>query len=164
MIDWKEVDLGNCPITGTLDLVGDRWSMLILREVMSGLTRFDELVDHIGIGRSTLSDRIHKLVGAGILVERAYREPGSRARNEYVLTPKGWDLSNVVFALSEWGDRYVLDPGDHPVELIDAATGSRLRLALVDDDDNVVPLERIRPVPGPGLRLRADVQRPSTAK
>ncbi len=162
MIDWKEVDLGNCPITGALDLVGDRWSILILREAMSGLTRFDELVDHIGIGRSTLSDRIRKLVDTGILAERTYREPGSRPRTEYVLTAKGWDLRNVVFALSEWGDRYVLERGDHPIELIDASTGSRLHLALVDDDGNVVPLERIRPAPGPGFRLRADVQRQST--
>ncbi len=152
MIDWKDVDLGNCPVVGALDVIGDRWTMLILREAMNGVTRFDDLVGHIGIGRSTLADRIKKLVGAGILTERPYQEIGSRPRLEYVLTHKGWGLRNVVVALKEWGDRHVLTADDRPLDLIDKLTGSPVRLALVDNDGNVVPDERLRHVPGPGLR------------
>jgi len=156
MIDWKDVDLDNCPVVGALDVIGDRWTMLILREAMNGVTRFDELVDHIGIGRSTLSDRIKKLVGAGILTERTYQETGSRPRHEYVLTDKGWGLRNVVVALKEWGDRHVLAADERPLDLIDKSTGSPVRLALVDDDGNLVPDERLRHAPGPGFRTLSE--------
>lgn len=155
MIPWKDVDLENCPVAGALDLIGDRWSMLILREAMSGLNRFDELVDHIGIGRSTLTERMRRLVRAGLLTERTYQEPGSRPRVEYRLTAKGWDLRNVIIALREWGDRHVIAADDRPLKLIDAASGSPLHLALVDDHDRVVPDDRVRAAAGPGLRRRA---------
>lgn len=93
-----------CSVFQALDIVGERWSMLVLREAFLGVRRFDEMQRNIGCARNILSDRLQKLVGAGILERRQYQE--RPARFEYRLTPKGLDLYPAIVALMTWGDRY----------------------------------------------------------
>ena len=112
-MDWKDVPLEPCPVGSALGLFGDRWSMLIIRDVMNGVRRFDELVDRLGVSRATLSDRLGRLVEAGLIEPSDYTDSRGRVRAEYRLTPKGWDLRFVLIALREWGDRHVMGAGEN---------------------------------------------------
>jgi DNA-binding HxlR family transcriptional regulator len=96
-----------------LEVVGERWALLIVREVSLGLRRFDEIQVATGAPRTVLSDRLRRLTRAGILATRSYQLPGSRSRLEYTLTDAGFDLLPVLSALSDWGDRHI-SPGQTP--------------------------------------------------
>ena len=139
-------------MAGGLDLFGDRWSILIIRDVMNGVRRFDELVDRLGISRATLSDRLSRLVDAEILQPSDYTDSRGRVRMEYRLTSKGWDLRFVLVALREWGDRHVVRPGREPLRLVSRTSGRDVRLALVDPETGeVVDPASVELAPGPGL-------------
>ena len=131
-VDWKALPPRPCPVAGALDLFGDRWSILIIRDVMNGVRRFDDLVTRLGVSRATLADRLRRLVAAGILAPAPYQTDGGRSREEYRLTEQGWQLRNVLIALREWGDRYVLDDEERRLRLVDRDTGHDVRLQLVD--------------------------------
>lgn len=94
-------------LSDTLTLLGERWALLVVREVSLGLRRFDELRSSTGAPRTVLSDRLRRLVEAGVLETREYRVPGSRARLEYTLTDAGLDLLPVLAALTDWGERHL---------------------------------------------------------
>jgi DNA-binding HxlR family transcriptional regulator len=97
-------------VSDVLEVVGERWALLVVREVALGLRRFDEIQATTGMPRGVLSDRLQRLTEAGILATRPYRIPGRRARLEYTLTDAGFGLLPVLSALSDWGERH-LAPG-----------------------------------------------------
>src|SRR5207244_11440955 len=105
----------NCSIARTLQVVGEKWTLLILRESFYGATRFEQFHRVLNCPRNLLSERLTKLVEEGILERSEYREPGSRARNEYRMTDKGRDLMPALLALMQWGDHYTADPEGPPV-------------------------------------------------
>jgi len=151
-MDWKDLPREPCPVGSALDLFGDRWSILIVRDVMNGVRRFDELVARLGVSRATLSDRLARLVDAGLIELSDYTDSRGRVRSEYRLTAKGWDLRFVLIALREWGDRHVIGAGREPLRLVDRDSGRDVRLALVDaGSDTVVDPRQVRLVPGPGF-------------
>ncbi|GAA1259838.1 helix-turn-helix domain-containing protein [Kitasatospora nipponensis] len=115
---WLETSTENCTVQRAVDLIGERWALLVLRDAMNGVRRFDDFRRHVGMSEAVLSDRLRKLVAAGILVSTPYREPGSRTRHEYLLTEKGWDLWSAVLALKQWGDRWAADPDGPPLEIL----------------------------------------------
>ena len=90
-----------------LDLLGERWALLVVRETALGVRRFDEILAATGMPRAVLSERLQRLTTAGILATRPYRMPGARARVEYTLTAAGFDLLPVLSALSDWGERHL---------------------------------------------------------
>ena len=154
-MDWKDVRPEVCPVGSALDLFGDRWSMLIIRDVMNGVRRFDELVERLGVSRATLSDRLGRMVQSGLIELSDYRDSRGRVRAEYRLTAKGWDLLHVIIALREWGDRHVIGEGAEPFRLVDRASGRDVRLALVDAGSGAVVNPRsVQLVPGPGFRTK----------
>jgi DNA-binding HxlR family transcriptional regulator len=104
-----------CSIAGALEVVGERWSLLIIRDVLLGLRRFDELQAHLGIARNVLQTRLARLVDHGVLERRLYRERPSRY--EYRLTEKGLDLWPTLVALMYWGDQYAAPDAGPPVLL-----------------------------------------------
>ncbi|MFD9124267.1 winged helix-turn-helix transcriptional regulator [Kitasatospora sp. NPDC059571] len=114
---WLETSTENCTVQRAVDLFGDRWSLLVLRDAMNGVRRFEDFRRHVGLSEAVLSDRLRKLVAAGILTTVPYREPGSRTRHEYRLTEKGWDLWPVIIALKQWGDRWAADPDGPPLDV-----------------------------------------------
>jgi len=103
--DWP------CSLARTVDIVGDWWTPLVLRECYLGTRRFDDFQRHLGIGRNILTQRLGRLVDEGMLARRPYQE--HPPRHEYVLTDKGRDFFPVVAAIMRWGDRW-LDDGDGP--------------------------------------------------
>ncbi|MGW7366229.1 winged helix-turn-helix transcriptional regulator [Streptomyces sp. NPDC054841] len=129
-MEWLELSTENCSVQRTLDLVGEKWALLIVRDAAQGIRRFDQFRRHVGLSEAVLADRLRKLVAAGILRITPYREPGSRTRNEYVLTPKGWDLWPVLIALMQWGDMYAADPQGPPVTMHHADCGAPIHLTV----------------------------------
>ncbi|HEY7489111.1 MAG TPA: helix-turn-helix domain-containing protein [Streptosporangiaceae bacterium] len=122
-MEWLETSTENCPIQGALDIVGEKWTLLILRDAFNRVRRFDDFRRHVGLSDPVLADRLRKLVQAGILTTRPYREPGARTRQEYRLTEKGLDLYPVLIALLQWGDRYLSDPAGPTLEVLHRSCG-----------------------------------------
>jgi DNA-binding HxlR family transcriptional regulator len=105
-----------CSIARTLELIGERWSILVIREVFSGRRRFSEMQRTLGVARNVLANRLQRLVDADILERRPYSE--HPARYEYFLTEKGLDLWPVMVDLMHWGDRHAPLPGGPPMVLV----------------------------------------------
>src|ERR671935_1582373 len=95
----------NCSIARALEIVGERWTLLIIRDAFLGLRRFDQLQENLGIARNVLTERLNRLVAEGILERVRYSERPER--HEYVLTPKGRDLQIALAGLRQWGDQYL---------------------------------------------------------
>jgi DNA-binding HxlR family transcriptional regulator len=104
-----------CSIARTLEIVGEKWALLAVREVFLGNRRFDEIVRRTGAPRDTLAARLRTLTGAGILERRQYSE--HPARYEYCLTGAGRDLYPVILGLMRWGDRYLAGDDGPPIIL-----------------------------------------------
>jgi DNA-binding HxlR family transcriptional regulator len=104
-----------CSIAGALEVVGERWSLLIVRDVFLGLRRFDQMQANLHIARNVLQSRLTRLVEEGVLERRLYQE--RPPRHEYRLTEKGLDLWPTVVALMQWGDRYAAPAAGPPVLL-----------------------------------------------
>ena len=119
----------NCSVAQSLDVVGDPWTLLVVRDVMFGFRRFNDIQERLGIARNTLTDRLATLVDHGVLRKDAYQD--NPERFEYRLTPKGRALSPIIITLMQWGDEWS-ELAEPPVHLIDRDTGRALVPILVD--------------------------------
>jgi DNA-binding HxlR family transcriptional regulator len=109
-----------CSVARTLDLIGECWSLLIVRDIFLGIRRFEELKQDLGISRKVLTERLKSLVGAEILERRRYQERPERY--EYWLTEKGTELYSVLLVLMQWGDRWTAENGV-PLEIVHTTCG-----------------------------------------
>ena len=126
---WEELEQQPCSLARTLSVVGDRWTLLVLRECFLGTRRFDAFEQRLGITRHLLADRLKTLVRAGVLNKVAYQQ--RPLREEYRLTDKGRDLYPVIMSLVNWGDRYMSDENGPPIRHIHRTCGKPLRAQLV---------------------------------
>ncbi|NHA00272.1 helix-turn-helix transcriptional regulator [Nocardioides sp. W3-2-3] len=108
----------NCTLGRTMAILGERWTVVVLREVFLGVRRFDDIRRHTGIPRQVLSARLTTLVEHGILRQEPYRDDGARTRHEYRLTDRGLELQPVLLAIGQWGDRHLADPGGPPTRFV----------------------------------------------
>ncbi|WP_182066781.1 winged helix-turn-helix transcriptional regulator [Curtobacterium sp. ME12] len=138
-----------CPIARSLDVLGEKWTLMIVRDALGGSTRFSQFQQSLGVPREVLTARLASLVDGGVLERTTYKPEGARAREEYVLTEAGRDLSLVLLALGGWADRH--RPSDRASDLrfVDAETGDAVEAAAV----TVGAQQRI-----PTVRLRADME------
>jgi DNA-binding HxlR family transcriptional regulator len=156
----NDYDSQVCSVAGALEVVGERWSLLIVRDVLLGLRRFDEIQASLGIARNVLQTRLTRLLDHGVLEKRLYQERPQRY--EYRLTEKGLDLWPAVVALLKWGDRYAAPQAGAPVLLEHRDCGGAV------DDHRIcgacgarLSVRDVRALPGPGappehpLRRRA---------
>jgi DNA-binding HxlR family transcriptional regulator len=138
-----------CSIARTLDIVGEPWSPLIIRDIWVGMTRFDDIQRDLGISRKVLSERLTSLVEHGVLERRAYTD--RPPRHDYVLTEKGYEFCDVLIAITAWGDRWTAGDIGPPVLLRHRGCGQvthvELRCAQCGEPlhANAVDVE-----PGPG--------------
>jgi DNA-binding HxlR family transcriptional regulator len=138
-----------CPIARTLEVVGEWWSLLIIRDALRGRRRFEEFQEGLGIARNILSRRLKTLVAAGLLEKRPYAE--RPRRYEYRLTDKGRDLFPVLMSLLAWGNRWAAPDAGPSIELVDRETGQTVEPVLVDRaSGRPVEVRRIAVRPGPG--------------
>jgi DNA-binding HxlR family transcriptional regulator len=139
-----------CQVVRTLDVIGEKWALLIVRNALRGQTRYSEFRESLGAPSDVLSDRLTKLVSAGILEKRTYREAGERSRVGYHLTPRGEALRVVLAAMIQWGDAFNPAPQGAGSRLVDARDHGALRLAYLDDAGDEVDSNEVTIAPGPG--------------
>jgi len=146
----------NCSIRRTLDVVGEKWTILVLREAFYGVRRFDDFARMIGCARNILSARLATLVDEGLLERQPYREPGKRTRVEYRLTEKGRELFPVLLALMQWGDRWEGDPEGAAIEIRHRDCGEAVSVTMgCEGGHRALSIRDVEPVPGAGARLVA---------
>jgi DNA-binding HxlR family transcriptional regulator len=136
---WTPGD--RCSIGKALGVVGTRSAMLIMREAAYGTRRFDQFARRVGITEAVAAARLKELVAAGLFRREPYQEPGERTRYEYVLTEMGQDLMPALFALMQWGDRYLQGEPGPRVELTHADCGAPVSVETRCAAGHPVPLE-----------------------
>lgn len=129
MVDKIRLEDRECPLSATLGLVGEWWTLLILHDAFDGYTRFDQFQENLGISSSLLTSRLKRLVGSGLLERRQYQE--RPPRYEYVLTELGCSLRPVIVVLAGWGNDRLL-PDQRSMVLVDAHTGAEAEPVVVD--------------------------------
>ena len=110
---WSELPQADCSVARTVAVIGDRWTLMILRDLFLGVRRFDDFEARLGISRSIIAERLKRLVGAGVLRREAYQE--RPVRYEYRLTDKGLALHPVIMAIVHWGDVHLAGEGGPPL-------------------------------------------------
>ena len=141
-------DLAPCSIARTLDVIGEPWSPLILRDVFVGISRFDQIQTDLGISRKVLTERLNHLVTQGVLERRPYDQ---RPRYEYVLTEKGTELIDLLMVMAGWGDRWLAGTAGPPVLYRHHACGEIGRVDLrCTHCDQPMHANDVELLPGPG--------------
>jgi DNA-binding HxlR family transcriptional regulator len=149
-----DYDSATCSISKTAQILGDRWSVLVVRNLFNGVRRFDALQQHLGIARDVLSKRLALLVDEGIVERRAYRPEGARTRHEYALTPAGRDLRTVMIALMDWGDAHRSGVDGPPMSLRHRDCGAEIHAHLTcAAGHDIETSTRAELVPLPGAKL-----------
>ncbi|WP_042391876.1 winged helix-turn-helix transcriptional regulator [Streptacidiphilus carbonis] len=155
--EYGAFDSETCSIARTLALVGDRWTLLVLRDLANGVRRFDDLASHLGIARNVLSKRLAALVDAELAVRSGYRTEGSRERYEYRLSHAGRELMPILLAFMGWGDRHLAGPQGPPAVAVHADCGAPVRTVVTCEAGHELgDRPRVRMRPGPGSRRRQE--------
>jgi len=143
------MDSLNCSVAMALELIGEGWTILILREAFFGSRRFEDFQKHLGIARNILTTRLNKLCDKGIL-ERAPIKEGAK-RHEYKLTLMGRDLHTLLIALTQWGDRWLQAEEGAPIKFVERATGEEIAdVAIFSKDGREIKPRDLTLIPGPG--------------
>ncbi len=121
---------GQCSIARALELLGQKWTLLVLREALYGVSQFEDFQANLNIPRPVLSDRLGLLTTHGLLVREPYQNEGQRIRQAYRLTKKGADLLPALVALMQWGDHYLADSAEPPVRLSHQGCGAPIQVGL----------------------------------
>jgi DNA-binding HxlR family transcriptional regulator len=138
-----------CSVAKSLEVIGERWSLLIIRDVLNGNRRFSGIQSNLGIARNVLSARLQRLLDEDILERRAYQE--SPPRHEYFLTQKGLDLWPTLIALMHWGDRYSSGPHGAPLIVIHKGCGGEVTdRGICETCGEVLTARDATAAPGPG--------------
>lgn len=159
---FEEMD---CPIAQTGAVIGDSWTMLILREAFSGTSRFSDFERRLGIPKNTLTERLEHLVEKQVFRREALPPTGKRFA--YYLTPRGFDLLTLIVAAREWGNRWVYGEGKELVLLLDRRTGKPLPPLRIRDESGapISPLHiTVAPGPGAGAEIRARLAESSSSE
>jgi DNA-binding HxlR family transcriptional regulator len=136
------VPLARCSIAQAIELIGDRWTLLILREALYGITRFEDFMRDLNCPRSILASRLRKLEHQGLMFKDPYQDAGQRPRNAYKLTPQARALALPLLAMMQWMDTQMRQ--DRAPITVRATDGRELKVALVDDAGTAVALDQIR--------------------
>ncbi|MEQ8747413.1 helix-turn-helix domain-containing protein [Pyruvatibacter sp.] len=146
---WSDLPKVSCSVARAVSVVGDRWTLLVLRDLFLGVRRFEDFERRLGIARPVLSQRLKKLVEEDVLNRVRYEE--RPARYEYRLTSKGRDLYPVVMSLTAWGDKYMSGPDGAPVVTRHVPCGNFITPQLTCPDCGEPVLAKdMEAMPGPG--------------
>lgn len=144
----------NCSVAQSLEIIGEWWTLLIVRDSFLGIRRFDDFVERLGISRNVLANRLDTLVDAGVLERRPYDE--ARSRYDYLLTDKGRALWPVLVTLRQWGDEWITGAGNEPLLLEHRDHGHTTTARLTCDVcGEQLDARSVRAVNGPGAETGA---------
>lgn len=145
----KNIDSLNCSLANALNLIGEWWTILILREAFFGTCRFEDFQQYLGIARNILTARLNKLCDSGILERRPIKEGAKR--HEYKLTKMGRDLYPTLITLTQWGDRWLHATDGAPVKFIERSTGEEISDVVIRaKDGRELKAHDLALIPGPG--------------
>lgn len=151
---WKEASDQYCSVARAMAVLGDRWTLLIVREAFAGVRRFDDFRTELGVARNILTDRLKRLVDAGILEVRQYQD--NPPRHEYRLTPRGADLNAVLLSLMAWGDRWMAEEAGPPILIQHTSCGHTIAPELhCPECGGALTPRNVRLLNGPGLPKEA---------
>jgi DNA-binding HxlR family transcriptional regulator len=151
-LDWS---IDSCTIGRAMEILGEKWTVVVLREVFNGVRRFDDMRVRTGIPRQVLTNRLASLVAHDVLRRVPYQEPGARVRHEYRLTAKGFDLYPVLIAVAEWGNRYLADPEGPPLKFVHRDCEDEVHVTLhCTENHEISDFRQVIPRPGPGAQRR----------
>ncbi|MDJ0653101.1 MAG: helix-turn-helix domain-containing protein [Xanthomonadales bacterium] len=157
-MERKTFDTAPCSIARSLDVLGDWWNPLIIRECLYGVHRFDEFQKWLDIGRNILTRRLKQLVDEGLLEKRPYQD--NPPRFEYHLTDKGYDAAGVLLALMAYGEKWHFENGNEPIRIFDRTSGARVMPALVDARSmRAIDARQLYAGPGPAFPADKSVRR-----
>jgi len=139
----KKVPDSSCSIMRSLGVVGEKWTLLILRDAFDGLTRFEEFRQSLGVASDVLSARLATLVEYGVLDKTEYQPPNSRKRYEYRLSEAGRELLPVLIALQAWGDQHLPWADGPSVLRCERGSDRPVRVGFVDGSGQEVPVEKL---------------------
>ena len=154
-MEWVEADIENCPVSAAVEILGERWTLLIVRDALNGIHRFEDFRAHLGVSDAVLADRLRKLVEAGVLERRPYREAGRRRRDEYHPTARGSDLMTVTAALRQWGADHLADSATPAFVARHQGCGGTVQVELrcAEHAAETLSPADVHVVPGPSARL-----------
>ncbi len=148
---WRDIGSETCSVARTLSVVGDRWTLLVLREAFLRTRKFEDFQNRLGVARNILANRLQRLVDHGVLERSKYQE--KPARYEYRLTDKGLDLYPVIMSLVAWGDRWMDDGEGRPIEHVHQDCGHVMRpVQTCSECGGPIHARNVRPRLGPALR------------
>ncbi|HLZ82981.1 MAG TPA: helix-turn-helix domain-containing protein [Caulobacteraceae bacterium] len=148
-MQWSELDQQPCSVSRTLSVIGDRWTLLILRDCFLRVRRFDDFQARLGVARPILAERLQKLIDNGVLTKAAYQQ--NPPRHEYRLTQKGLDLYPVVMAIVHWGDIHMSGEAGRPLLHRHGACGRHFDPLLVCSEcREALDPRQVQVDPGPG--------------
>ena len=149
----KRFDDENCAVAQALEVLGDWWTLLVVREAFVGTRRFADFETNLGISKNVLTQRLEHLVAHGVMERVDAGVHGTRF--EYQLTAMGKDLLTVITALRQWGDRWIYGEGKEPLQVVDRRTGRSIpRLAIRGEDGEKLQGRDLELRPGPGASLK----------
>lgn len=153
-LSMKIADIGNqpCSVARTLSVIGDTWTMMIIRNAFLGIRKFDDLQKNLGVTRHVLTDRLNTLVQEEILYKSPYTE--TKKRFEYRLTQKGLDLYPIIMSLIQWGDRYMDQGQGAPIDLIHTTCGHHFHPVMVCSEcTQPIRAKEVQIMAGQGLQI-----------
>lgn len=146
---YKSYDHMNCSLAQTLDIIGERWTLLILRDAFFGVKKFGKFQEHLGVAKNILASRLTRLVEEGIF-EKITKTDGGHP--DYVLTKKGLALQPILLSMTHWGDEYKPNPKGLRLQFIERKSETPIRrMAPTSEDGRSLSPREIMAVPGPGL-------------
>ena len=143
----KKVDDWECSVARSMTVLGERWTILILREALLGTTRFADFERNLGLPPDRLADRLGTLVDYGVMTRESYQEPGQRRRPSYHLTPAGRELHVLMGVLQQWGDRHLPRPEGPTMVRRARRTDRPVHVAFIDDLGYEIPADDVDTVP-----------------
>jgi len=147
---WQDTNNQTCSIAKSMSIFGDRWTILVIRQIFMRIRRFSEIQSSLGITKHRLSDRLNRLVEEEVLYKEAYDKAGKRF--EYKLTEKGLDLYPIILAIAKWGDTWLADADGKPIEYIHKTCGKKTSPILkCNQCHEEISASNTQAIPGPGI-------------
>lgn len=138
-----EIDRSICPIMKSVQEIGDKWILMIIREAFLGCQKFDEFQQNLNISKSVLTTKLQKMLELGLFEKIPYQNENQRKRYKYKFTQKGKDLSTIILALLEWGNHHLVQEDEPTIKAIDKNTQETIQLSLVNPKGGLIDRKNI---------------------
>jgi DNA-binding HxlR family transcriptional regulator len=132
-LDTRDLNRTFCPVTKAMRELGDKWTLLIMRECFWGFKRFDDFQTNLNISKSVLTTKLNQMIEMDLLEKQSYKEKGKRTRHEYTFTQKGKDLTKIILSFLDWGNKYLVEAGETTIKVVDKTTQEDVKIEIVDN-------------------------------